>query len=195
MVGYWWLLRLCFCSCPQIFYFIGFACFCLESLLSIWVIQVLTNLTSTRNIVRVTVLFFFFILFSLRFSFLIPSAASIHVFPRQWQGCWDEAWCSKRDHDGSTMTWGTLNTEMLSGNGFSLIYPKSWFVDRFIRHRFSACFTLIYLLRCLLLHFKWWILNWLTHFIVVLLFLRDQIARALAKLHVFHTPSTFDLKN
>lgn len=38
------------------------------------------------------------------FPSVVRSAASVHVFPREWQSCWDEERGCKIDNDGSTMT-------------------------------------------------------------------------------------------
>lgn len=80
----------------QILYFIGFAFFCCESLVSIWVIQVhlslsspylsdsyLTLSPSRNNIVVFARIRFLISLIDLSF-FFFGFAASIYVFPRQW---------------------------------------------------------------------------------------------------------------
>lgn len=62
----------------QIFYFIGFGFFTLESLLSIWVIQVHQLDFDYLGHNTVSLLGFLSMIF-----FLLPCAASIHVLPRQ----------------------------------------------------------------------------------------------------------------
>lgn len=77
----------------QIFYFLGFGFFCLEALLSLWVIQVRTSYSSYE-------IFDFlvkYILITWRIKLMTwceicGYAASIHVFPRERPSCRDEAW-------------------------------------------------------------------------------------------------------
>lgn len=74
------------CAELQIFYFIGFALFCLESLLSIWVFQVFIILALLT--VVISILLTLLVVSCLTVDVIF--AASIDVLPRQWQGCRDE---------------------------------------------------------------------------------------------------------
>lgn len=73
VVNGWWIVDGCFLTMLlflQIFYFIGFALFCLESLLSIWVIQV-------GQFIRLQIaLFFWFVLFWFLRLFLFATICS-----------------------------------------------------------------------------------------------------------------------
>ena len=69
----------------QIFYFIGFGLFALESLLSIWVIQVsipMINYSVLQHILKSEMS---------EPLWHYMRAASVHVLPRKWKGRRDEA--------------------------------------------------------------------------------------------------------
>jgi hypothetical protein len=117
----WWLTYLVSCwfaiiySIWQIFYFVGFGLFCLESLLSIAVIQVgwiyslfkrtLHSITAQgiRDICSLVAFFSKEVCYALHISwslnYFAQYAASIHVLPWKWKSrrdeTWGSAWCSK----------------------------------------------------------------------------------------------------
>lgn len=93
------------CSYFQIFYLVGFGFFCLESLISLWVIQVQYNLPwylvdfCVGHIVTEL------------YSMPIWYAASVHVLQREWKSCRDEEGGCKVYYDVSIVTWLQLRGE------------------------------------------------------------------------------------
>lgn len=83
----------------QIFYLIGFALFAVESMMSIWVIQV-----QNSAILIFTIIAFILGVVCFFIVFFCSNAASLHVFPGQWESCGDEAGSCKIDNDVSAMT-------------------------------------------------------------------------------------------
>ena len=91
--------------CLQIFYFIGFGLFCLESVVSIWVIQVSLYSTPSHYFIYLPICFLTVFIISNRFCFFVflVWAASVYVLPRQWETRWAETRSSKRSPQSRRM--------------------------------------------------------------------------------------------
>lgn len=87
------------CLLLQIFYLVGFGLFCVESLISIWVIQV-------QNLLIFVISYFWCLaLFENCVIHVKCCAASLHVLQRKWKSRRNEEGGSKINYDGSTVTW------------------------------------------------------------------------------------------
>lgn len=99
----------------QIFYLVGFAFFCIESLISIWVIQVKSFLGWYLSFHIFSVWLYFELWL---YPFFEWCAASLHVLQRKWKSCRNEKGCSKNNYDGSIMTtwqwWWKLISELFN---------------------------------------------------------------------------------